>query len=98
MKKHFVYLVGFFTLLGIVSLACGISVDPGASPPEVVTVVVVATQPPAPTPVPPTPVPPSSIHPTVAPPPTMVQESPTPEPQRFLQKNSMTAKRIGPYF
>ena len=93
MKKHFVYLVGFFTLLGIVSLACGISVDPGASPPEVVTVVVVATQPPAPTPVPPTPVPPSSIPPTVAPPPTMVQESPTPEPQRFFTEEFDDGKK-----
>ena len=80
MKFRFTHLVLFFAMLGLASLACGISVDSNDPAPAVVTVIVQATQPPPPTAVPPTPVPP-----TVAPPPTaaevVIQE---PEPQEPL--------------
>jgi len=79
MKLRFTHLVLFFALLGLASLACGISIDSGQSTPEVVTVVVVATQPPQPTAIPPTPIPP-----TVAPPPTAVVP-PTPVPPTATQ-------------
>ena len=78
MRKQFTYLARFFTLLGLVSLACGIDFgtsDPAPVAPAVVTVVVQATQPPQPTPVPP--IPPSPIPPTVAAPVDVAPEAPS---------------------
>ena len=83
MKFRFTHLVLFFALLGLASLACGISLDSNQPVPEVVTVVVVATQPPQqPTPIPPTSIPPTPIPPTVAPQPTaaeVVAQEPAPQ-------------------
>lgn len=82
MKRQFKYLFRFFVLLGIVSLACGVSFDTGEQAPAAVTVIVQATQPPPPTPVPPTPIPP-----TVPPEPTAIPASPTPlVPPEYQEK------------
>jgi hypothetical protein len=98
MKKQFVYLVGFFALLGIASLACGISVDSSPPAPAVVTVIMVATQPLPPTPVPPTTLPPTPVPPTPAPPPTAEQAPPTLEPQRFFTEEFDDGKKDWSYF
>ena len=68
MKLRILHWILFIASLGLASLACGISANPNQPAPEVVTVVVVATQPAQPTPMPPTPIPP-----TVAPPPTAAE-------------------------
>ena len=77
MRLRFTHLVLFFALLGLASLACSLSIDSGQSAPEVVTVVVVATQPPQPTPIPPTLVPPTMAPPPTNVPPTAVQPTAT---------------------
>jgi len=101
MKKQFGDLVGFFALLSIVSLACGINFstnDPAPAAPAVVTVIVQATQPPPPTTVPPTSVPPTPIPPTPVPPPTTAPVSPTPEQQKFFTEEFDNGKKNWSYF
>jgi len=80
MKRQFAYLVSFIVLLGMVSLACGISVDLGTQEPAPAPVqpvqqlspTAIPPSPIPPTPIPPTPVPPSPIPPTPVQPPTLV--------------------------
>ena len=93
MKNQIPNLVRFFVLLGIVSLACGISVDMGNQIPA--SGPVQPTQPPPLTPIPPTPIPP-----TVAPPPTSVPvqptealPSPTPEQLKFFTEEFEDGKQ-----
>ena len=96
MKNQFTYLVRFFVLLGLVSLACGVNVNTnGTAPaaPAAVTVIVQPTQPPPPTPIPPTPIPPTPV-----PPPTTVPVSPTPEQQKFFTDEFDDGKGDWSYF
>ena len=77
MKKQITHLVRFFVLLGIVSLACGVSVDMGNPTPAQAPVQ--PEQPVLPSPMPPTPIPPTPIPPTLTlpPPPTSAPAQPT---------------------
>ena len=84
MKNQFTHLVRFFVLLGMVSLACGISIDMGNQTPAQAPVQ--STQPPPPTPIPPTPIPPTIAPPPTSAPaqPTEIPPSPTPEQLKFF--------------
>jgi hypothetical protein len=93
MKNQIAHLVRFFVLLGMVSLACGVSFDMGNQAPT--SAPVQPTQPPPPTLMPPTPIPP-----TVAPPPTSapaepaeVPASPTPEQSKFFTEEFDDGKK-----
>jgi hypothetical protein len=71
-------------MLGLASLACGVSIDMGNQAPQPAPVQ--PTQPPPPTPVPPTPIPPSPAPPPTSAPaqPTAIPPSPTVEQKRFF--------------
>lgn len=66
MKNKITNLFRLFVLLGILSLACGVTIDMGGPSPA--SAPVQPTQPPPPTPIPPTPIPPTPIPPTPIPP------------------------------
>jgi hypothetical protein len=93
MKNNITHLALFFVLLGLVSLACGISVDMGNQAPAVAPVQ--PTQPPPPTAVPPTPIPPTVAPPPTSAPaePTEVPASPTPEQLKFFTEEFDDGKK-----
>ena len=100
MKNNFTHLARFFVLLGIVSMACGISVDMGKQEPAPAPVQ--PTQPPPPTPIPPTPIPPTqTLPPPPSPepaPPTEILPSPTAVQQRFFTEEFDDGKKDWSYF
>ena len=98
MKKQFTNLVLFFMVLGMVSLACGVSLNGTDTAPAVVTVIVEVTQTPLPTPIPPTANPPTAMPPTLAPPPTSELVLPTPEQQKFFTEEFDDGKDNWRYF
>jgi hypothetical protein len=90
MTNKISHLIRFFVLLGMVSLACGVSVDMGNQAPSPVPAQ--PTQPP-PTPIPPTatlPPPPPSPEPAQ---PTEIPPSPTAEQQRFFTEEFDDGKK-----
>lgn len=100
MKNKFTHLIRFFVLLGMVSLACGISVDIGGQGQEPAPAQ--PEQPALPSPAPPTPIPPTSTllplsTPTLAPP-TEVPPSSTPEQNRFFTEEFDDGKDDWSYF
>jgi hypothetical protein len=96
MENKIAHLLRLFVFLGIVSLACGISIDMGNQ--ESAPVPIQPTQPPPPTPVPPTPtLPPPSPTPEPAQP-TEISSSPTPEQQRFFTEEFEDGKDDWSYF
>lgn len=83
MYKKPVYLIGFLAVLGIASLACGVSIDMGDEASAPAPVVVQPTQPLPPT----APLQPSPIPPTPVPPPTTIAASPAPKvPPEYQEK------------
>ena len=95
MKNQFAPLIRFFALFGLVSMACGISVDMGNQTPTQAPVQ--QEQPVLPSPISPTPIPPT---PTLPPPPTptLVQPtevlpSPTPEQLKFFTEEFDDGKK-----
>ena len=103
MTKPIVYLVRFFVLLGMASLACGVNIDMGNQPSAPAPAPTQPEQPVAPSLIPPTLIPPT---PTIPPPPpspvpaqpTEILPSPTAEPQRFFTEEFDDGKADWAYF
>jgi hypothetical protein len=100
MKNNITHLARFFVLLGLVSLACGISVDMGNQTPASAPALVQPTQPPPPTPIPPTPIPPTVAPPPTSAPaePTEIPASPTSEQLKFFTEEFDDGKKDWSYF
>lgn len=95
MKNKITHIVRFFVLLGLASLACGVSVDMGNQAPQPAPVQ--PEQPVVPSPVPPTPIPPTSTIPPLPAPtlaqPTQILPSPTPEQLKFFTEEFEDGKK-----
>jgi hypothetical protein len=95
MKKQITSLARFFVLLGMASLACGVSIDMGNQAP---TPAPVQLEQPSPVPPPPTPTPLPPPTPTIPAQPTEIPVSPTPEQQKFFTEEFDDGKEDWSYF